>query len=106
MGFLERPDNWLTAIMVAAAAWRLTHLVHSEVGPWRILTHLRSATGVIHDEDGHPKAYPDGNVFECFWCLSVWISILLVPFIVWVWPVVLVLAISAAAIWIQLYVTR
>lgn len=103
MGFLERPDNWAAAVMVFAAAWRLTHLLAYEVGPWRVLTHLRQATGVIHDEDGRPIGYPEDNVFECFWCLSIWVAIVMVVLALWAWPVVAVLAISAFAIGIEMY---
>ena len=38
---------------------------------------LRKKIGIIHDEE-RPVMYPDtfwGNVFECFWCLSLFISL-------------------------------
>lgn len=32
----------------------------------------------MHDEDGLPAAYPEnllGKILDCFWCLSLWISL-------------------------------
>lgn len=74
-----------------------------EVGPFKVLTRLRALTGVRHKDD-EPIAYPDGNVFECFWCLSIWVSIILtlVAFSP-VWWILAPLAASAAAIKVQLH---
>ena len=85
----------------------MTHLLMYEAGPFHILQKSRGATGVIHDADtGRPIAWPDGNVFECFWCLSIWVSIAMLPIAIWAWPVVLVLSLSAVAIGIENYGTR
>lgn len=102
---LERPDNlFVTFPLLFAATWRLTHLLMYETGPYKVLERLREATGVVHDsESGRPIAYPEGNVFECFWCLSIWVSIVILPIGFWAWPAVLVLALSATAIWIEVY---
>src|SRR6185503_8686819 len=100
---LGRPDNeWLALACVVAAVWRITHLFMYETGPFFILERLRALTGVRHDEDSRrPIGYPKGNVFECFWCFSVWVSIFIIPFVLWAWPVIYVAAFSAAAIWIE-----
>lgn len=107
MGLLERPDNYTALLLLFAATWRVTHLLMYEAGPFHIIQRLRGATGVKHDSDtGRPIAWPDGSVFECFWCLSVWVSIGMIPVAIWAWPVVLVLAISAVVIGIESYGTR
>lgn len=100
---ITRPELWLVMLLLFAATWRVTHLFMWEVGPWKVLTRLRALTGVQHHED-LPIAYPDGNVFECFWCLSIWVSLVLsvVAFTV-AWPLLVPLAASAVAIKVQLH---
>jgi hypothetical protein len=70
--------------------WRITHLLQAEDGPGRIFVHLRRAAG-----DGFW-----GDLLDCFYCLSLWIS---APFAVligqvWIERALLWLALSAAAI--------
>jgi hypothetical protein len=45
--------------------WRLTHLVVAEDGPWRSFARLRETAG-----GGFW-----GGLFDCFYCLSLWIAL-------------------------------
>jgi hypothetical protein len=66
------------------ATYRLTSLLYREVGPWNLMSRIRNFFGIVHDYDevtrkelGHPHGYPItfwGKLFECFWCLSVWVG--------------------------------
>lgn len=50
--------------LAVLAAWRITHLLSSEDGPWRLSARLR-------------RAWDDGfwaNLLNCFYCLSLWVS--------------------------------
>ena len=49
----------------AAAAWRVTHLVHAEDGPWDVLVRLRKLAG--------NGAF--GKMLDCFYCSSVWVAL-------------------------------
>lgn len=51
--------------IAAAAVWRVTHMLHAEDGPWHVLSRLRKLAG-----DG---VWSGG--LDCFYCLSVWISV-------------------------------
>lgn len=46
------------------AVWRLTHLLQAEDGPWGSAARLRGGLGAY---------LPDG-LFDCFYCLSLWIA--------------------------------
>jgi hypothetical protein len=81
----------LTDVLIASlAAWRLTHLLWGEDGPWDCFVRLRNLAG----------GSIAGQILDCFYCLSLWIAI---PFACWIggdwqnraiaWP-----AISGAAI--------
>ena len=53
---------WL--ILGILAAWRITHLLNAEDGPWDILVRLRrlAGNGIL------------GGVLDCFYCLSLWVA--------------------------------
>ena len=83
--------SWL--IVGVLAVWRLSHLLVSEAGPWRVLewTRRRFAGSVFSD------------LVNCFYCLSVWVS---VPFAfllngTWKGRLLLWPALSAGAIIIE-----
>lgn len=60
------------------ATWRLTKLLKEERGPYEILARLRQWVGVRYDV--YSTAYSDnelGRAFLCFWCLSLWIALVL-----------------------------
>ena len=44
--------------------WRLSHLLAAEDGPWRIFARLRlwAGSGAL------------GDLMDCFYCLSLWVS--------------------------------
>jgi hypothetical protein len=70
--------------------WRLTHLLHTEAGPWNIFGALRTLAG-----DGFL-----GDLLDCFYCLSLWISVpfALVLGVGWRTKLLLWPALSAGAI--------
>ena len=47
-------------LLAALAVWRLTHLLSKEDGPWGVILRLRRSLG---------------QLFSCFYCLTVWIAI-------------------------------
>lgn len=75
------------------ATWRVTHLLHAELGPWRLLDRMRHAV----------SRRLGTHLFDCFYCLSLWVA---VPFGValgvhWLERVFAVLAFSAGAILLE-----
>ena len=82
---------WYRLVLGVLVTWRLTHLLHAEDGPWRILVRLRGAlarSGMLR------------QLTECFYCLSLWVA---APFAyllgeTWTERLLLVPALSAAAI--------
>lgn len=81
-------EVWYRLVLGSFAAWRVTHLFNVEDGPWRLLVRLRSRW---------PK------LFDCFYCLSVWVAI---PFAYllgerWMERGLLVPVLSAAAIIVE-----
>ncbi len=103
------------AFVLSLAAWRLTSLLHSEGGPFEVFVRFRALLGVVHGEDGEPVGYPEnfiGGLFECFWCLSMWVALPLAVacgwaagLAAWTWPV-LWLASAAGAIWMEKWTGR
>jgi hypothetical protein len=76
-------------IIVSLVAWRITHLLAKEDGPFDIIFLLRKKAG----------AGFFGNLLDCFYCLSIWIAL---PFGIWLgqnWieKILLWLALSGAA---------
>lgn len=60
--------NFLLGILFV---WRISHLISAEDGPWDIVVHLRKAVG-----EGFL-----GQMLDCFYCLSLWISAILAIFL-------------------------
>ena len=54
---------WLTLGILGV--WRISHLLHAEDGPWNVLENLRRSFG----------AGFVGQMFDCFYCLSLWIAL-------------------------------
>lgn len=87
------------------ATWRITALLYWDNGPWYIFLRLREwATAMQHILDDerailtvprHPFWH---DLFGCFWCLSLWVGILLTPLAIWCWWVLIPFALSGAAI--------
>jgi hypothetical protein len=82
---------WL--IVGILAVWRLSHLLVSEAGPWDALDRMRRRlAGSIF-----------GGLVNCFYCLSVWVSLPFAFFLDGTWKGRLLLwpALSAGAILIE-----
>ena len=79
---------WLTLGILTV--WRVTHLLNAEDGPWDVMVRLRRRAG-----NGFL-----GELLDCFYCLSLWISAPLAYVIGEGWKERLLLwpAISAGAI--------
>jgi len=82
---------WL--ILGVLAAWRITHLLNAEDGPWNLLVKLRrfAGNGIF------------GNLLDCFYCVSLWVAAPLAWLLGGGWKERLLLwpAISAGAILLQ-----
>ena len=85
------PFYWL--VLGVLAAWRITHLLNAEDGPWNLLVNLRrlAGNGVF------------GSLLDCFYCLSLWVAAPLACLLGDDWKQGLLLwpAISAGAILLQ-----
>ncbi len=57
-------------VLCALAIWRVTHLLAEEDGPWDLIAHLRGWLG----------SNILGRLMDCFYCLSLWISL---PLAIW-----------------------
>jgi hypothetical protein len=75
------------------SVWRITHLLSAEDGPWDVVIRLRRSAG-----EGFL-----GQLLDCFYCLSIWISGPLAIFLgekpgerILLWP-----ALSAGAILLE-----
>ena len=53
-------------IIILLAVWRITHLFQAEDGPFDLIYKLRLFVG-----DGF-----FGKLMDCFYCLSIWVSII------------------------------
>ena len=99
------------SIVCGLATWRLSSLLHTEDAfEW-----LRKWIGIENDEEGYPAIYPEtfwGNVFDCFWCLSLVVSVPVTALIVvlagirWPWGLPVGLAASTVALWFEKQIMR
>lgn len=53
---------WL--LLATLSAWRITHLLQAEDGPWELMARLRRRAGASFW----------GELLDCFYCLSLWIA--------------------------------
>jgi hypothetical protein len=83
--------KWYLSLLGALAVWRLTHLLHAQAGPRRILETLRRWAG-------------ESSSLACFYCLSLWVSVPVALVIGqdWLEQVLLWLALSTTAIALDL----
>lgn len=85
--------NFYWLFLGSLAVWRLTHLLNAEDGPWDIFVIFRRwvGTGLW------------GRLLDCFYCLSVWISIPVSIYLGQSWKERLLLcpALSGAAILLE-----
>ena len=78
-------------IIITLATWRLSYMLVTEEGPYQILTRLRARFAL-------------GGLTDCIYCMSVWVALLM--WLTWqtdAYPVVMVLAISGAAMMLRSY---
>jgi hypothetical protein len=56
---------WFSFVLAALATWRVTHLLASEDGPADLIVRFRARlkNGVF------------GKAMDCFYCLSIWVSV-------------------------------
>jgi hypothetical protein len=85
-------------VLGVLTVWRVTHLLHAEDGPWDIVVRLRRVVGngVV------------GQAMDCFYCLSLWISLpvaLLIGF-AWFERTLLWFGLSGAAILLERVTNR
>jgi hypothetical protein len=72
--------------------WRVTHLLHAEDGPWQLLARLRRLVQAA-----------GGKLFDCFYCLSLWVAVPLAYLLGESWEErgLLIPALSGAAILVE-----
>ena len=89
----------LTRLLVAVlATWRITALLYYDYGPWDMFKRLRESAGVyMLGKDGKPLT-AWGRLFDCFWCLSLWVGICVTPLALWYWWILLPFALSGATV--------
>ncbi len=85
-------------LLAVLATWRITHLLSKEDGPFDIFFRVKKQLGQGFF----------GSLLDCFYCLSIWISI---PFGVWVGSTVMekiicCIGISGAASIIQKFIDK
>ena len=90
--------DWFWIVLAVLAVWRMTHLLHLEHGPWGAFEGLRRLA--------HRQGF--GELFDCFFCLSLWTA---APVALWIgdtWPEKFIawLAVSAGAILIEVRLLR
>lgn len=85
---------WYRLVLGVLVTWRVTHLLHAEDGPWRILVRLRGA--LVRSDMLRQLA-------ECFYCLSLWVAAPAAYLLgeTWTERLLLVPALSAAAILLE-----
>ena len=104
-------EDALLIILCGLATWRLSSLLHTEDA----FEFLRKWIGIENDEEGYPAVWPDtfwGNIFHCFWCLTLFVSVplsilaVLAAEVYAVWLLPIWLAYSAIAIWLEKQIMR
>jgi hypothetical protein len=82
--------KWYFLIISLLAAWRVTHLLQAEDGPFDLIYRLRKSLG--------NSVF--GKMMDCFNCLSIWIAMPIAYFLGESWPekILLWLALSGGSI--------
>lgn len=85
------------------AVWRITSLLMNEAGPYNVLHRLRFWAGIRHNRENAPIATTElAKVFQCHWCLSLWVSLVFVVGLCfspgWTFTAALPFALSAVSI--------
>ena len=104
-------EGTLLSILCGLATWRLSSMLHTEDA----FEFLRKWIGIENDEEGYPAVWPGtfwGQIFECFWCLTLFVSFplsilaVLAAEVYAVWLLPIWLAYSAIAIWLEKQIMR
>lgn len=88
-------DEWLRFILAALACFRVTELLVVDDGPGDIFLKLRERVGVYDSGiDDRPRTQL-GRIFECPFCLGLWLALPLAlwtvglsPEVVVAWPAI------------------
>lgn len=85
--------KWYLLIIGLLAAWRITHLLQAEDGPFDLIYRLRKAFG----------SSVFAKMMDCFNCLSLWVAMPFAYFLADSWPekILLWLALSGGAILLE-----
>jgi hypothetical protein len=85
---------WYRLVLGTLVTWRVTHLLHAEDGPWRLIARFRSAIS------RHAMLR---QLFDCFYCLSMWVAAPLAYMFgaTWTERTLLIPALSGAAILLE-----
>lgn len=68
----------LDFIILMLATWRISSLLISEAGPFKILEWFRYQIGVRVDEYSQTYGTNEfAELFTCIWCLSIWTGLAL-----------------------------
>src|SRR3972149_1864058 len=86
----RRMLNFFDIVIASLGVWRLAHMLKHEAGPWDVFIRIREKLG-----NGML-----GKLMDCVWCSSVWLAIIF--FVPGTKILVIVLAISALAIFLEL----
>ena len=103
IGSLFSEPTWFHLTVVAVATWRLAYMLIAERGPFDLLTRIRRARGVVHDDSNEPVGWPDNSIFACLYCMSFWMGLILA---ILPWWVSVPFAMSALAIGYDSVVAR
>lgn len=62
-------------IVLGLATWRVAYMMTEEVGPYKIFQKIRDKVGVGSLDD-HPNPHVNllKGIFECIYCMSVWVG--------------------------------
>jgi hypothetical protein len=90
--------NWYYLVIGLLAAWRVTHLLQAEDGPFDLIYRLRKALG--------NSVF--GKMMDCFNCLSIWVAMPFAYFLAEAWTdrVLLWLAFSGGSILLERMTNR
>lgn len=61
-------------VLAAMAAWRVSHMLLHENGPFTVFRRLRERLGVTYYPDSNEVASYRYEITTCIWCLSVWVG--------------------------------
>jgi hypothetical protein len=89
-------NTWYGFVLGVLAVWRLTHLLHAEHGPWGLIARGRVAS----------RRLGLGDLFQCFFCLSLWTAVPVAWWLASEWPgrMITWLGLSSGAILIEVSV--